>query len=85
LEHLLHVAAHNAQAFDFHDALFLRMSFEFVKLSRQSRSPELLDKMDDAIPEFDEYSQIFNRLVAEGEPAKLAEWIKFSLQLNVKE
>lgn len=74
----------------FEEVLFIRILFEFSKSFKQERSVEFTEKIDEIVPEFDDYQQIFKYFLTELPPDPetgstqenrliLSEWLKFSL------
>lgn len=80
----------------FEEVLFLRILYEFSKTFGRERSVEFMEKLDDILPDFDDYQRIFNYFLTELPPDSktgsnqenrliLSEWLKFSLQLNIQD
>ena len=68
----------------FEDFLFLRIAFEFSKFSRGERTAAFLENIDKIVPDFDTYQRIFLKLLGKSKDRFMfAEWLKFSLELNI--
>ena len=64
----------------------LRLIHEFAKSTRHQRDPAFLQLLfDDEGLQFEHYAQIYKLLLGTLDRPALAEWLKFSLQLNVED
>lgn len=82
---------------DFEEMLLLRLSQDITKQTSQIRVPDFVEGLQELIPEFDVYKQIFVRLKQRKSQhsetqtpglvnrAILSEWVKYALHLNLSD
>ena len=64
----------------------LRLIYEFAKSTRHQRDGAFMDLLFDEMNlQFEHYAPIYRLLLRSGDRPALAEWLKFSLQLNVED
>ncbi len=73
-------------SFSYGEVLFIRMAYEYTRITKSDRSNDFKEAMEEQLPDFETYSKIFKIILEDcKERAVLGEWVKFSLQMSIKE